>query len=197
MKNSKFSKQNPKKLGQMHEMNEKGGLGPLPSEEKLDLGQKNPWGWSLEWERDVLEGEKSREIKRDRVKWGLNHADPIYRSLVILNKSRGIERCRALKGSTDAAIEQVSLGVHSKKEARWIEELSRSCRDCDKKKLKSSIDKPGIEGCQEAVKIVLKTVFQRKEKHRHECNQTCNSTKDPNNILSFQNHLSTGKILST
>ena len=166
----------------MHEMNEKWGLRPLPSEEKLDLGQKNPWGWSLEWERDVLEGEKSREIKRDRVKWGLNHANPIYRSLVILNKSRGIERCRALKGSTDAAIEHVSLGVHSKKEARWIEELSRSCRDCDKKKLKSSIDKPGIEGCQEAVKIVLKTVFQRKEKHRHECNQTCNTTKHHINL---------------
>ena len=163
MKNSKFSKKNPKKLGQMHEMNEKWGLRPLPSEEKLDLGQKNPWGWILEWERDVLEGEKSREIKRDRAKWGLNHADPIYRSLVILDKSRGIKRCWALKGSTDAAIEQVSLGVHSQKEARWIEELSRSCRDCDKKKLKSSIDKPGIERCQEAVEIALKKFFKEKK----------------------------------
>ena len=28
----------PKKLGQMHEMHEKEGLGPLLSEEKLDLG---------------------------------------------------------------------------------------------------------------------------------------------------------------
>ena len=36
-KTPKFSK-NPKKLGQMHEMHEKEGLGPLPSEEKLDLG---------------------------------------------------------------------------------------------------------------------------------------------------------------
>ena len=66
-----------------------------------------------------------------------------------------------------------------------------------KRKLKSSIDKPGIERCQEAVEIALKTDFQRKKKHRYECNQTCNSTKDPNNILSFQNHLLTGKILST
>ena len=33
-----FQKKNPKKLGQMHEMHEKEGLGPLPSEEKLDLG---------------------------------------------------------------------------------------------------------------------------------------------------------------
>ena len=36
-KTPKFSK-NLKKLGQMHEMHEKEGLGPLPSEEKLDLG---------------------------------------------------------------------------------------------------------------------------------------------------------------
>ena len=39
MKKPKFSK-NPKKLGQMHEMHEKEELGPLPSEEKLDLGRK-------------------------------------------------------------------------------------------------------------------------------------------------------------
>ena len=48
-------------------------------------------------------------------------------------------------------------------------EVSRSCRDC------------------------LKIVFQIREKHKHECNQTCNSTKDPNNILNSQNHLSIKK----
>ena len=42
----------------------------------------------------------------------------------------------------------------------------------------------------------LKTIFQRREKHKYECNQACNSTKDPSNILSSQNHLLT-KILST
>ena len=31
---------NPKMLGQMHEIHEKELLGPLPSEEKLDLGWK-------------------------------------------------------------------------------------------------------------------------------------------------------------
>ena len=31
---------------------------------------------------------------------------------------------------------------------------------------------------------LLKTVFQRREKHKHKCNQTCYTTKDPNNILS-------------
>ena len=29
------------------------------------------------------------------------------------------------------------------------------------------------------------------EKHRHKCNQVCNSTNDPNNILSSQEHLLT------
>ena len=41
-----------------------------------------------------------------------------------------------------------------------------------------------------------KTVFQRREKHKHECNQTCYSTKDPNNILSSQKHLSSRKMSS-
>ena len=34
---------------------------------------------------------------------------------------------------------------------------------------------------------MLKNSFSRREEHRHECNQTCNSTKDPNNILISQN----------
>ena len=33
---------------------------------------------------------------------------------------------------------------------------------------------------------LLKNSFSRGEKHRHECNQTCNSTNDPNNILTSQ-----------
>ena len=37
----------------------------------------------------------------------------------------------------------------------------------------------------------FKTSFSRGEKHRHECNQVCNSTNDSNNILSSQKHLST------
>ena len=37
LKNPKIFKKNPKKLDQMHE---KEGLGPLPSEGKLDLGRK-------------------------------------------------------------------------------------------------------------------------------------------------------------
>ena len=39
-----------------------------------------------------------------------------------------------------------------------------------------------------------KIVFQRREKHRHECNQACYSTKDPTNMLGSQKHLSTRKF---
>ena len=42
-----------------------------------------------------------------------------------------------------------------------------------------------------------KIVFQRRGKQRLECNQACYPTKEPNNMLSFQNHLSTRKMLST
>ena len=55
-------------------------------------------------------------------------------------------------------------------------------QDCDKEQLKSSTDKPGIERCKGCFKIV----FQKREKHKHKCNQTCNLTKDPNNILTSQ-----------
>ena len=46
------------------------------------------------------------------------------------------------------------------------------------------------------VKPACKSNFSRGEKHRHECNQVCNSTNDPNNILSSQKQLSEA-ILST
>ena len=37
--------------------------------------------------------------------------------------------------------------------SRWIENLSRSYQDCDKKKLKSSIDSLAVERCPAAVEI--------------------------------------------
>ena len=81
----------------------------------------------------------------------------------------------AKKGLMDrGAIEHLS---RRQKLSWWIKELSRSYRDCGKKKLKK----------------LLKNRFSRREKHRHECNQTCNSTKDPNNILNSQKHLLTKK----
>ena len=68
-----------------------------------------------------------------------------------LNKSRS---CRAAIEQTSMDRTTIKLLSRRQKLSRWIKELSRNCRDCDKKKLKSSIDKPGIERCQGAVKIV-------------------------------------------
>ena len=66
--------------------------------------------------------------------------------------------CRALKGSTEAFIEHVSKVKGLSMDQGSVEELSRGqklsrsihlaierCQDCDKKQLKSSKDKPGIE----------------------------------------------------
>ena len=50
-----------------------------------------------------------------------------------------------------------------KKLYRWIEELSSSYQDCDKKKLKSSIDSLAVERCRGAVEIALKTNFQEEK----------------------------------
>ena len=110
--------------------------------------------------------ERSREM-RSKSRW------PIYRSSIILDSLRGVERSRALKGLTDATIEQVSRAKRSsmdrraikqlsrrQKLSRWIEELLRSCRDCNKKKLKSSIDKPGVE---ELLRLLWKQFFQEEK----------------------------------
>ena len=70
-KPQKFFK-SPKKFGQMHE---KEGLGPLPSEEQLDLGRKvlEDEVWS-ERERfwKVKSLERSREIEQNEVRIALN-----------------------------------------------------------------------------------------------------------------------------
>ena len=66
----------------------------------------------------------------------------------------------------------------------------------EKGSLRCSIDPLAIERYWEAVEIAKKTVFQRREKHGHECNQACYSTKDPNNFLSSQKNLSTRKMSS-
>ena len=89
-------------------------------------------------------------------------------------------------------IEKLSRG----QKLSWSIHLAiERCRDCDKQQQKGSIDKLSIERCRGAVEIALKQ-FLKREKQRYECNQTCNSTKDPNNILTSQKHLSTRKMSS-
>ena len=87
-----------------------------------------------------------------------------------------------------------------------VEKLSRQSseslmdRDCvnsyREKKLKRLDRQPSCREVSRSCRDCLKIVFQRREKHRHECNQTCYSTKDPINIISSQNHLLTRKMTS-
>ena len=101
----------------------------------------------------------------------------------------------------------------SRTEARSIHQVSRSYRgyrpNLDRstkyrgageitirKSLGSSTDRQLSRWYRGGVEKAFKTSFSRCEKHKHECNPTCNSTNDPINILSSQNHFSI-KILST
>ena len=65
-------------------------------------------------------------------------------------------RCRALnfnRYSYRGGVKQVSS---RQKLSRSIHQLSRSYRDCDKKKLKISIDSLAVERCRDAVKLSVR-----------------------------------------
>ena len=104
--------------------------------------------------------------------------------------------------------------TESRTEAQSIHQVSRSYRGCRtildrsakyreavgiviRKSWRSSTDSKVSRRYRGGVKPAFKSSFSRWEKHKHECNPTCNSTNDSNNILSSQNHLSIKKKLST
>ena len=111
--------------------------------------------------------------------------------------------------STDKAIEKVSR-YKAKAQDKKLDR-STSCREAIEDPRTFLIDPPSCRGsveiairnslkarqiarCQGGVEEVLrllKNSFSRREKHRYECNQACNSMNDPINILNFQKHLST------
>ena len=156
-------------------------------------------------------GERERwfSIERDRIKWEKRLRWDIYRK----HEARWIDKCRALN------FQQMELlrsyrEVSTTKWPWWIEKLSRiyrayrnfldGSRSCwaaietNSKKpwwieiTITAIEKGSSRGCRDC----SKTDFQRREKHRHECNQAYYLTKDPNNFLSSQNHLLTRKMSS-
>ena len=90
------------------------------------------------------------------------------------------------------AIEDLTRGFLNN-ETRWIEVTIEEIESF-------SMDQLAIENVIKnnwRVSIdSLKIVFQKREKHKYECNQACYSTEDPNNILSSQKYLSTQKISS-
>ena len=88
---------------------------------------------------------------------------------------------------TDSAIEKVSRNKAKTQEQNLDRSTYRgSVKITIRTKLKSSTDSQVSRRCRDS----LKTIFQEGK------NTACNSTKDPINILSSQNHLST-TILST
>ena len=76
--------------------------------------------------------------------------------------------------------------------------LDLSTRDCEavRNAIKKAEKARQTARYRGGVEPAFKTSFSKCEKHRHECNPTCNLINDPINILSSQNHLST-TILST
>ena len=73
--------------------------------------------------------------------------------------------------------------------------MDRRCvKICREKEVQGSL---WIALCRELLRSYrawYKQVFQRGEKHTKECNKARYSTKDPNNILIFQKHLSTRRM---
>ena len=77
--------------------------------------------------------------------------------------------------------ESVEAIETNSRKLRWIEDAIRSVK---KRSSRVSIDSY-LSRSVEKLSNFIKTVFQRGEKHKNECNQASYSTKDPNNILSF------------
>ena len=108
-----------------------------------------------------------------------------------LNRSRS---CRVAIEQKPTSMDQTAIKhlLSRQKVSRWIEIALTSIETRRKMGLMDSNLSRGVEEFSRCAK----TVFQRREKHRHECNQACYSTNDPINILSSQKHLSTGKMSS-
>ena len=168
-------------------------------------------------------GEKSETYwQRDRVKWVPDHTGSLNSAS---SKSQQMQVLRGIEISVEEVsrkmvvdswgIEEVSRNnsTEPRTEARSIHQVSRSYRGCRaildrstrdreavgitiRKSWRSLTDNKVSRRYRGGVELAFKTSFSRWEKHRHECNPTCNSTNDPINILSSQNYLSI-KILST
>ena len=167
--------------------------------------------------REVKSQKQSREIKKKKKQRKI-----ALRLYIGNHNSQWIERCREVSRFKSYQMELLR-GIHSKvtlmdreaiehlsniqKLPRWIKKLLRSYRDkfsktsmdrnCDnnyrERKLKRLDKQPSCREVSRNCRDCPKIVFQRREKHKYERNQACYSTKDPNNILSFQKNLSTRK----
>ena len=162
----------------------------------------------MRWEHLGEKREKYRE--RDQVKWVLDCTGSLNSAS---SKSRQMQVSRGIEISVKRGVEKMvvdSWGIEEvlrnnpiepRTEARSIHQVSRSYRGCrailDRstmyqvavgiaitKSWRSSTDSKVSRRYWGGVEPAFKTSFSRCEKHRHECNQSCNSTNDPKNILS-------------
>ena len=104
------------------------------------------------------------------------------------------------KPSTDEAVEEVSRNKAKTQEekldrspnyrgSRNFLDRSTNYRGSIEIAIRKSLEARQIAMCQGGVELAFKNNFLRREKHRHECNQARNSTKDPISNLNSQNHL--------
>ena len=105
-----------------------------------------------------------------------------------------IEKLSADRNFLDGSrICREAIQTNSKK-LRWIKDALRSIK---KRSPKVSIDNYLLRSV-EKLSSLIETVFSKRGKtHRNECNQASYSTKDPNNMLSTQKHLSTRKKMQS
>ena len=97
-----------------------------------------------------------------------------------------IERCRD-------AIEPTSMEREAIEDPGTFSIDPSSYREGVEIAIRNSLRTRQISRCRggvEEVSSLLKNSFSRREKHRYECNQACNTIKDPINILNSQKHLS-------
>ena len=169
---------------------------------------KKPWGSRLKWDKSVWERKRESYRERNRRKWAADRTRRFYRPSVNLNRCRCREVLRQLSRKVlrkwsliDTGLEEVLRNNPSdaRAEAGSIHQLSRSYRGGRRfldlstryrevieiaiwKSLRNSIDSKVSRRCRGGVELALKSSFSRSEKHRYECNPTCNSTNDPNTI---------------
>ena len=98
--------------------------------------------------------------------------------------SWGIEQQR-IRSKNRSSIDPLGVEKLSRRQVHYwlIHQVSRSCRDWNKKKAWKARQIARYWG---GVELAFQNSFSRGEKHKHECNPTYNSTNDPINTIISQ-----------
>ena len=154
-------------------------------------------------EKTFLSRERSRKMRRESGRTYLQNLSKsqqmqVSRCVEVGVKIQAVNRCKCrayVEEQTTRYKNRNSIDQPSYREVRNFLDRSTRCQEAIeiaiRKSLRSSIDSQVSRRCRGAIELAFKNSFLTREKHIHECNQTCNSTNDPINILSSQNHLST------